>query len=287
MVGDVRVSFRLEVARAGTLTVNVREHGRAHRLVLGKDESYAVAVTDSGEHRFPIDVRLRDGGAYDVSFANLDDALLVAIDGDAEAELEQPFPDQPNQPRIPPHEVRFRDPSGSGSPWWDHAIGFDATGIRATLTELRIDRDIYYDQEPHREGESPDDIWKIPQRHYFMMGDNTRSSSDSRKWECARVDLKDGTVIRWQEPDPNSSEPIDNPSAGSIVFGEDREFVINTDVDGLTRRFRGTDVAGEPESRVASPFVPEDHLVGRAFAIFWPIHIPRLVTGPTRVDLIR
>ena len=50
-VGDVRVRFDLAVERAGTLTLFLTEHGRKHRLVLGRDESYAVVVRgDDEEH---------------------------------------------------------------------------------------------------------------------------------------------------------------------------------------------------------------------------------------------
>ncbi|NJN14170.1 MAG: hypothetical protein HC813_00430 [Planctomycetes bacterium] len=61
---------------------------------------------------------------------------------------------------------------------------------------------------------------------------------------------------------------------------------MNADVDGIIRRFSGGEVT---DSRTSLPksFVPEGHLIGRAFAVFWPIHSWRIYRGPTRVKIIR
>ena len=63
-------------------------------------------------------------------------------------------------------------------------------------------------------------------------------------------------------------------------------FVVHEDRRGLTRRVRAGDVVDiEPE--VPAPFVPEENLVGRAFAVFWPVYLPPLHRGATRLGLIR
>jgi len=62
--------------------------------------------------------------------------------------------------------------------------------------------------------------------------------------------------------------------------------VIDPDINGVTRRFRMGEVA-EWLPLTPRPLVPRDHLVGRAFAVFWPIYVPPIYRGPTRIKLIR
>ena len=40
-------------------------------------------------------------------------------------------------------------------------------------------------------------------------------------------------------------------------------------------------------SDVDWPFVPRDHLIGRAFSVFWPIYVPPVYRGATRIQRIR
>jgi len=291
-VGDTRIRFHLEVARPGTLVVVLQEHGRAHRLVLSPDSSEAiVALRDGGAQKTPVDVRLAAGMTLDVSFANVDEQLLVEISGDADASLEIPFPDTPTEPDVPAR------PGGRGTPemgptdWWNHRIAVEATGFAGTLEGLHIDRDLYYSADYYdgsaEEEKSPNHIWKIPEGHYFMLGDNTQRSSDSRLWRAAEFVLKDGTRIQYLDPHARTSpeDPL-NPQPVIPAGPDSTEVVVEADLDGLLRRFKKGDIA-DCMGGIAHPFVPEDHLVGRAFAIFWPIHVPRIYRGPTRVDLIR
>jgi len=268
--GDVRVGFDIAVERAGRLTLYLTEHGRKHRLVLGKDESYAVIVRrENREHRVPVDVRLEDGEELSVSFANVDDTLVIEIDGDV---VEIPFPD----PTTEPEEPRM---FGDGVEW-KHEIVFEAQALGATLNDVRIDRDVYYNaNEP-----DPRKIWKIPEDHYFMLGDNTQFSKDSRKWDVNRAEFANGDVLMWEGP--GNSDVPGQPYAGRPDKGDDPIVRVPADVDGLVRHFDSREVERFKRG-VPHPFVSRDHMIGRAFAIFWPIHLGPLYRGPSRVNLIR
>jgi signal peptidase I len=260
---DLRVRFELRVERAGTLAVLLTERGLAHRLVLGPDGSSAViALAEGSDKTYPLDIRIAPGGDYEISFANADDELLVEIRGDAELTQAIPFPAEAS-----------RDATSS----WRHRVLFEAEGLKATLEDIRIDRDVQYTQP----GE-----WNIPEGHYFMLGDNTNSSKDSRAWKIAEVTLKDGTVIRWEEGSEARDIP-GQPDANFSMDGPDRVIEVKADVDGLLRRFRTSELVAEPEEGIPYPFVSRDHLVGRAFAIFWPIYVWPVLKNPTRVGLIR
>jgi signal peptidase I len=268
--GDVRVRFDLAVERAGRLTLYLTEHGRKHRLVLGKDESHAVIVRrENREHRFPVDVRLEDGETVCVSFSNVDDALVIEIDGDT---VEIPFPDpgtEPDEPRL----------YGDGVEW-KHEIALEAQGLAATLTDLRIDRDVYYNADTP----DPRKIWKIPEDHFFMLGDNTQSSKDSRRWEVNQAQYQNGDVVIWEAP--GDSDVPGQPYAARPDGDEDPILRVAADVDGLVRYVDSREVKRFRRG-VSHPFVSRDHMIGRAFAIFWPIHLGPLYKGPSRVNLIR
>jgi signal peptidase I len=261
---DLRVRFDLRVERAGTLAVLLTERGLAHRLVLGPEGSSAViALAEGSDKTYPLDIRIAPGGEYEITFANVDDALLVEIRGDADLTQEIPFP---------------ADASREATSSWRHRVLFEAEALKATIGRIRIDRDVQYTLQYAQGSE-----WDIPEGHYFMLGDNTRSSKDSRAWEIAVVTLKDGTVIRWEE---GVQDVPGQPSADFDRDGPDRVIEVKADVDGLLRRFRTSDVV-DKDRHVPYPLVSRDHLVGRAFAIFWPIYVWPVLKDPTRVGLIR
>ncbi len=75
----------------------------------------------------------------------------------------------------------LRDPDGYRRPaaWWT----FEGSGV--TLDRVGLDRDIYY--QPSRGlGVSEDRIARLTPSEYFVLGDNSAASRDSRAWD--RVD---------------------------------------------------------------------------------------------------
>jgi len=262
-VGDVRLSFDIDVESAGTLTLRLIEHGTTYRCVLGADESY---VQFGDGKRVALDFKLE--ASHDVSFANTDDMLVVELDGHVR---EIPYPVQGTEP---PTEEEFA-PEGK---WMHHAILIDAQQCVADLHDVRIDRDIHYGVR-----DDPDKVWKIPAGHYFMLGDNTQHSKDSRGWRIAEAYLDNGDVIRWE---PDARDGTDNPVGGRPPGGDEYVNQVEADIDGLTRSFRSGD-AERWRTDVAWPFVSRDHLIGRAFSVFWPIYLPPLSKSPTRLKLIR
>ena len=123
--------------------------------------------------------------------------------------------------------------------------------------------------------------WEIPEDSYFMLGDNNGSSRDSRLWTITRATLKDGRIIEW---DTSDDEEVSNYHGSHP--SDDRLVVVEEDVAGTYHEFWGRDVQ-DWEAVVGSPFVPRSNLIGRALAVFWPIHIPRVYPGPSRIKLIR
>ena len=176
----------------------------------------------------------------------------------------------------------------------------------ADISDLRIDRDQHYTTSSRpRSGPR---IIEIPAGHYFMMGDNTLQSVDSRDWEQLEVGVIDGDkmvdpkkhpearLLRGNlrpvgmdlEPDPDEN-PVPVMSRKRIVFTDHLGEVhvlrgqINLNGDpskdyGSTGPWFDGGPGGEPWQAVISSvsFVPREHILGRAMVAFWPIYPWRL-----------
>jgi hypothetical protein len=137
-------------------------------------------------------------------------------------------------------------------------------GAPLVLDEVRVDHDLYYANHrldptylPHE-----DDTLRLGPEDHFMLGDNTRSSSDSRRWTANGVRLKDGTEILWEwQTYPRSVE-----QGGRRV----KEVV---DTEGVSRRWAPEDEAEDGSLTRRMPFVARDRIVGRAWfaLVFWPL----------------
>ncbi len=207
-VGDVRLGAEIElteVAADGFVELQVERAGHAFFARLG--DSGAVWIghqADAGAAREEWGRRRRkQGRSVHVALAHVDGRVQVEVDG------ELVFETTPEQYRITPEEARADQ---DGPP----ALRIAAQHARATLRHLRIDRDVYYTsdvdlfirelhgnrlvlrcrqcgalRQPH-ELDCPDCGFNLrgyataghpltlgPQ-DYFVMGDNSPNSQDSR-----------------------------------------------------------------------------------------------------------
>lgn len=179
---------------------------------------------------------------------------LEAVDGDLRVHIND------TEVLVRPDERTIDDTSSSNV----QQLRFDARGAALTVADLRIDRDLVYGNSWNYVDSAQDGVL-IPDGHYFMLGDNTGSSSDSRKWSVHTVRLKDGTKIE-HDSNPGPNNPM------SREYDEERGCDLNgiRDIYGVRRKWYEDDEVGGPAVRYA-PFVVRDLIVGRAFLIFWPL----------------
>ncbi len=248
-VGDLRVSGKLTCAGDDAVAIVLREGKRSYRFELGGGKARIAIEWAPNEGFEPRQIEapltLARGSAFAVE--NLDDALALEVDGEVVLSL-------PGEPAA--------DQSSSV------ALSFERGAAR--FEDLQVERDVYYTPG----GWS--DSWTIPAGHYFMLGDNTQDSSDSREWR--RIQMK------W-----SGSPAGDEPIAGNLREGQPGRYSADTNpiVEGYgpQQRTYFRDLFGELHhfennqrielpggSAVSpSPLVPRHLITGRAVAVFWPL----------------
>lgn len=251
---DVRVRARIvrgpgsatDDATSVTLSWSPDGEWRA-RLTLSSVAGQSEAVLErSGQAWLPsvaLDTKLGPKQGVDVELEFVDGDMHVWIDG-AEVAV---IADQ----RLIEESV----PSGR-----NQELRIEATGAPLSVQDVRIDRDLFYMNSWSGRNDWKTKGVEIPEDCYFMLGDNTDSSSDSRKWQIGTVHLKDGHTIRYEADHP--PEYITGPDAMKQV----------KDVDGILQTWSENDEDPDRGSTSRNfPFVWRDLIVGRAFVIFWPL----------------
>ncbi|MCI0589002.1 MAG: signal peptidase I [Planctomycetes bacterium] len=207
--------------------------GSLRRSLAGNGEGEATALEGA---------RLEAGRTLRVSLAHVDGAVEVEFGG--------------RRFRSEGSEDPDRKDFGRGN-----RVSIEAKGGKASLSDLRLERDIHYTKDGGVTSEF------IPAGRYFMLGDNTQNSADSRAWESITVILDepiDGrTELRGNfRADPNYAEanPREIPRSGEPVH-------LFTDYLGETFRLRSR-MSGP---RAPEPYVRREHILGRALVVFWPV----------------
>lgn len=247
-VGDLRVTGRIQALPGlERCTVVLREGARRYRFELAGPAAAPDARTridagpsarpDSGSEARPASSDYRLPAERSVAFAleNLDDRLALEIEGEELLAL-----------AIEAAEDQFS------------SVTLELAGAGADLDELMVWRDIYY--------ETRTPPIQIPSGSYYMLGDNTQDSSDSREWTYVTFDVtgEDGPSRRvrgnWRDGE--------NPR--TLGYGEiDGPLTYLVDEWGEKHWFaRGQARRASPE---AAPFVPRALIQGKALAVFWPL----------------
>jgi signal peptidase I len=300
------LSLEVEVNRPDhdqvTFALHVKD-GKGCLHVRGKDPR---PVLESG--RFVCE--LPAGVATTIGFAHIDDELIAWLDGDEKARLD-----------VAAHHCRDGcELAGQGSTPEHCAVPqIQLKGREKVRVDgLRVCRDLHYVRTcgPGIGTATlpPDALIEIPEGHYFMMGDNTLQSIDSRGWTALSLGvLPDGTVVkpeqaadvpgarilRGNKRTVSPQSPPDRDETPVVIKSRDLLAMIDEfgDVHALKARVSRS-FADQPDHGNADfmiedptapdgrrdwkppekwvPFVPREHIRGRALVIFWRWPLPRL-----------
>ena len=188
-VGDLTLTCQVEIlASGGELTIELVEGFRQYRctidLASGQGKfAYVHEMDREGEAPRPagdpFETGMKRPGKYAVSFANVDDRLCLWIDDRLVKSLDFE-PESKFEPQLPPVLSSNRDTS---------PVGIAARMANLRVEHLRIERDIFYRQEPggvateherkftlHKDEADPRND------EFLMLGDNSPRSNDSRLW---------------------------------------------------------------------------------------------------------
>jgi signal peptidase I len=204
-VQDARISCEIQPTRTPekvTLEVEVTLARLAFRMVAAGGKA-RLQIVRPQKGRIPeelltsseeFECELPAGEATPIAFAHVDDELIAWWDGDVVQRLE--CKEHRIKTDLKPSQVRVRLVVEGGG--------------KVTLSDLKIERDLHYT----RSGTDikQDEIIRVPAGHFFMMGDNTLGSADSRAWKSIRIGFdEEGRIV----------DPKKNPSA-KVIRGNKR-----------------------------------------------------------------
>jgi signal peptidase I len=239
-VGDLALSLRLDVKQpAGRVRIELIEGGAANRCEIDLATGRARLYRGDEPLGEPRSTAIKAAGAYELTFANVDDRLTLWVDG------ERPFGDGLGYDS----GGVDAEPTPTAEDLEPARIAVDGASVE--VTGLVLKRDVYYTQDPgdpdsdellDYRGRPPRDLfelladparyarlrWRAPRDYpieegrYMMLGDNSSWSRDGRAW--TRIDQTTPTA-----PD------------------------------------RGWDDSGRESWEV-----PRALVIGRAFCVYWP-----------------
>jgi len=297
------VSLQIEVNRVDldklTFALTVTDgKGRLEVQVNGK------VVTESPE----FDVPLAAGSATRLRLAHVDDQMIAWIDGDEVQRLETDAWDC-REGCVASNNNQF----ASGQRVVPQIICKGKGKGQLRIDDVVLERDLHYTRY-----DSPELI-EVPEGHYYMMGDNTLQSIDSRGWTAITVGIaEDGSIVAPDSPGarnvrgnkramllqnaPDRDEtPIPIPSEDAIIMIDEYGEILrlqgqpgrNWGIDGNVT-FLGADgnewQARDTTNTAGVSFVPRQDIQGRALMVFYPLRPLSWLFGnnwPNRFGFVR
>ena len=189
-VGDLAVEVDLESrGTAGSVTLDLVEAGAVHRCTIDLADGTATIRSDGlGDAAPRAATRVRGRGSWTLLFANVDDALTLFVDGRPVT-----FTGDTRRERTLEEALEERPVTEGGRPGGPvddlSPAGVTATAADVRLARLRLHRDVYYVASGElmaMTGRAPEErvlSFVIGPDEYFMLGDNSSASKDSRAWD--------------------------------------------------------------------------------------------------------
>ncbi|WP_428308417.1 signal peptidase I [Lacipirellula sp.] len=216
-VGDLAVEATVEVEEArGQLMLDLVEAGNHFRATFNLADGKVELTAIDGRTGEPLDFKatgqtsVSAAGTYELRFANVDDQLLLWIDGDLVDLGDATYDPDKLLPAGRKGMIPWASPNADEDQGDLSPAGVGALDAKLTVTRLALLRDIYYiaieygkDTGPMADFEStiaPEVLFTTPDRwdafasrrkrdfkvdegQLFVLGDNSPASKDCRLWE--------------------------------------------------------------------------------------------------------
>ena len=179
-IADVILRCRITASPGSTVCLRVSSGGDLFTIELDPDRARAELVhnqTTAATTALPCE-SLRRGATLDLVLA--DHRLTLAVD---------------DRPIL---AYRYQ-PFGAGSEVQPSRVAIGARGPEVKLRDLQILRDIYYTTGPDPGGETAG-TYRLGPDEYFLLGDNSPHSLDSRVWSshsAVTAPLIVGRALKW------------------------------------------------------------------------------------------
>lgn len=251
LVPDIRV--RMTVVAEGPAEVEIGwAPGGGRRQVLRlASAGHAPSELRSTGASFPLAPALVPGRPMRLELESVDGDVRGWVDGEELKVLED---------EIPIDEADRLENVGEGEV--RQKLTLSVKGSPLELRDVRVDHDLYYTNSRGGASQIPraGDMLHIGPEQYFMLGDNTRKSSDSRAWRASGIRFKDGSSVFYDSGVSPTTVTVDGRPMREVV-----------DVEGVLRRWSESDVESSEGDR-RMPTVHRDRVIGRAWyaLIFWP-----------------
>jgi signal peptidase I len=186
-VGDLAVDCELTLTNnKGSVILELEKGGRQFRCTLNSATGEAtLGISGKPDFAPTANTAIRGPGTYQVSFANIDEQLLLWIGGKS-IEFNSPTT-YDHLHNLQP--VQIPPTPGSERPTDLSPVGIAiADGASASISHLQIARDVYYTADPGTnagpfiEAKDQSKALDLKGGEYFMLGDNSPQSKDGRYW---------------------------------------------------------------------------------------------------------